>query len=66
MNLEIVLSIAAAIIAVIGVNVGIFAWFRSDLKSFESEVRGWKDELHKESKDFHGRLVSLEERFRGK
>lgn len=50
---------------------GLFLWnrseSRSDLRQFESEIRGWKDEINKEMKDFHGRLCSLEEKYlRGK
>ncbi len=38
----------------------------SDMKSFANEIRGWKDEIYKEMKDFHGRLCSLEEKNKSK
>jgi hypothetical protein len=57
-------QVFSIILGVVGLNWVIIAWLRSDIKSFESEVRGWKDELHRENKDFHGRLCSLEERYR--
>jgi len=51
-----------AIFTIVGINIGLISWLRSDLKSFESEVRGWKQEINKEMKDFHGRLCRSEER----
>lgn len=47
---------------VIGANIALISWIRFDLKSFKGEIRGWKDEIYKEMKDFHGRLCSLEGR----
>lgn len=45
---------------------GIFLWSRrearSDMRTFQTEIRSWKEEIQKESKDFHGRLCKLEER----
>lgn len=56
----------AEVIAIIAVNIGVFSWLRSDMKSFESkienEVRRIGVIMHKESKDFHGRLCQMEER----
>lgn len=62
MDLVLVLTIIGTGAAVIGVNIGLMAWLRSDMKSFEGEIRGWKDEIYKEMRDFHGRLCSLEGR----
>lgn len=53
------------ILTIIAVNIALFSWMRSDLRAFEIEIRGWKDEINKEIKDFHGRLCAIEER-RGK
>jgi len=33
---------------------------RAENLAFQTEVRGWKEEMHKESKDFHGRLCAIE------
>lgn len=63
MDLTIILTGAAAVLAIVGTNVSLIAWLRSDIRSFETEVRGWKDEINKEMKDFHGRLCSLESRW---
>lgn len=49
-------------IAIIGSNIALISWLRSDVKSFEAEIRGWKDEINKEMKDFHGRMCAIEER----
>lgn len=63
MDLTIPLTAAATVFTVIGSNIALMAWLRSDIKSFEGEIRGWKDEINKEMKDFHGRLCSLEARW---
>lgn len=58
------------IITILGTNVALFSWLRSDMKSFENrietKIESWKDEINKEMKDFHGRLCAIEERNRGK
>lgn len=66
MDLTLVFTIIGTGIAVagvvIGANIALISWIRSDLKSFEGEIRGWKDEIYKEMKDFHGRLCAIEGR----
>lgn len=56
------LTASGAVVAIVGSNIALIGWLRADMKSFETEVRGWKDEVQKEMKDFHGRLCSIEER----
>ena len=53
------------ILTIAGINLALFSCLRSDLKQFEGEIRSWKDEINKETKDFHARLCVIEER-RGK
>ena len=60
MDWILIITVVGTGIAIIGANVALISWIRSDMKSFESEVRGWKDEIYKEMKDFHGRLCSTE------
>lgn len=60
MNTEIFLTALGAVIAVIATNIGLIAWLRSDMKQFESKIDGWKAEIDKQMKDFHGRLCGLE------
>lgn len=62
MDLTIILTIIGTAAAIIGSNIALISWLRSDMKSFETEIRGWKEEINKEMKDFHGRLCSLNER----
>jgi hypothetical protein len=75
MDAGIVLTAAGTVVAVVGSNIALISWLRSDMKSFETEIRGWKEEFRKdmstyrdevknEMKDFHGRLCSIEERTR--
>jgi hypothetical protein len=52
------------VLAIAATNIGLITWIKSDVKSFESEIRGWKEEINKEMKDFHGRLCAIEERNR--
>jgi len=56
------LTAAGTVITIVGSNIALIGWLRSDMKSFEIEVRGWKDEVQKEMKDFHGRLCAIEEK----
>lgn len=49
-------------IAIVGSNIALISWLRSDMKAFENKIEGWKEEIQKESKDFHGRLCALEEK----
>ena len=62
MDLTIILTVIGTAAAIIGSNIALISWLRSDMKSFETEIRGWKEEINKEMKDFHGRLCSLNER----
>lgn len=66
MDATVILTGVGTVVTVIGANVALISWLRSDMKSFESEVRGWRDEIDKEMKDFHGKLCALEERSKGK
>lgn len=78
MDLSLILTIVGTGVgtgvAIIGANIALFSWIRSDmksfetkietdLKSFETKIEGWKEEINKESRDFHGRLCSLESRW---
>ena len=62
MDTEIFLTVLGSVVAVVGSNIALISWIRSDVKSFEVEIRGWKNEINKEMKDFHGRLCKLEEK----
>ena len=63
MDLTIPLTAAATVFTVIGSNIALISWLRSDMKSFESKIEGWKEEINKEMKDFHGRLCAIESRY---
>lgn len=63
MDISMVLTAAGTVIAVVGSNIALISWLRSDMKSFETKIEGWKEEINKEMKDFHGRLCSLESRW---
>jgi len=51
-----------SIIAIAGINFGLISWMRADSRAFEAKIEGWKEEINKEMKDFHGRMCKLEER----
>lgn len=64
MDLTMILTGIGTSITIIGANVALISWLRADMKSFETEVRGWKDAIQTEMKDFHGRLCALEEKIK--
>lgn len=77
MDLTVILTGIGTVLAVVGANIALISWLRADMKSFETEIRNWKEdfrkemasyksEIAKEMKDFHGRLCSIEERNRPK
>lgn len=49
-------------------NLGLFLWSvrqsRSDYLNCQKSIDSFKDIVHKEMKDFHGRLCAIEERNR--
>jgi hypothetical protein len=62
------------LIAVLMAVAGLFLWGRSesrnDIRAIQAEISGVKNELsafrqemHQEMRDFHGRLCSLEEKY---
>ena len=77
MDAAILLTAAGTVVAIVGSNIALIGWLRSDMKSFENkienkidsftndfrkEMASYKNEVSKEMKDFHGRLCSIEER----
>lgn len=64
MDIALVVTVAATGIGVVGSNIALISWLRSDMKAFESEVRGWREELHQEMKDFHGRMERQDAEFK--
>ena len=50
------------IIAIIGANLGLFIWARTEANQDRRQFYDLIKEIQSEMKDFHGRLVSLEER----
>ena len=64
MDITVVLTGLGTIVAVVGSNIALISWLRADMKAFETEVRGWKEEVQKEAKDFHGRMERQDAEFR--
>lgn len=62
MDVTVILTGIGTAIAIIGANVALISWLRAAMKSFETEVRGWREDINKEMKAFHGRLCAIEER----
>ncbi len=71
MDMTVILTGIGTVVTIVGSNIALISWLRSDMKSFEmqiksdmksfeNEVRGWKEEINKEMKDFHGRLCNME------
>ncbi len=62
MDGTIILTGIGTVAAIVGSNIALISWLRSDMKSFETKIDGWKEEINKQMKDFHGRLCTIEER----
>lgn len=62
MDAATLLTAGGAVIAIVGSNIALIGWLRSDMKAFELEVRGWRADIDKEMKDFHGKLCAIDER----
>ena len=77
MDITIILTIIGTTTAIIGSNIALISWLRSDMKAFETKIEtkidgftndfrkdmaSYKDEIQKEMKDFHGRLCAIDER----
>ncbi len=45
MDWTVILTGVGTSMAVIVANFAIISWFRSDMKAFQSEVRGWRDQM---------------------
>lgn len=66
MEVSTILTCAGTAITIVGSNIALISWLRADMKSFETKIDGWKEEIQKESKDFHGRLERQDAEFKGK
>lgn len=54
-----IITAAGTVIAIVGSNIALIGWLRSDMKAFETKVDTWRSDIDKEMKDFHGRLVEI-------
>jgi hypothetical protein len=57
-----VLTIVGAILAIVVANWYMFLWSRSETNAQIIKIENWILEIHKEMKDFHGKLCAIEER----
>jgi hypothetical protein len=56
MDLTVILTGIGTALAIIGSNVALLTWLRSDMRGFESKIDSWKEQINLEMRDFHGRL----------
>ena len=58
------------VLTIVGANLGMFLWAvrqsRADYLQCQKSIDSFKDIMTKETREFHGRLCSLEERYKGK
>lgn len=58
------------VMTIIGANMALFLWSvrqsRNDYLNCQKSIESFKDAMMKETKDFHGRLCSLDERFKNR
>jgi hypothetical protein len=57
-----VLTIVGAILAIVVANWYMFLWSISETNAQIIKIENWILEIHKEMKDFHGKLCAIEER----
>lgn len=50
------------ILSTIGTTIAMFLWSRKEANDFHRQTHDLIAEIQKEMKDFHGRMVALEER----
>lgn len=50
------------LLTVVGANLAMFMWARSEARHDQSEMRLILKAIQEEIKDFHGRLCAIEER----
>ena len=62
MDTTTVITIAAIVLANIGTTIGLFTWSTSHAAEESRESRRLIEAIHQEIKDFHGRLIAIEER----
>ncbi len=63
-----VMTSLGTIISILACNIGLIGWVKSDvsevrqeLRDFKIEVRGWREDLQRDNRDFHARLSVLQE-----
>lgn len=49
------------VLTILGVNAGLFFWARSESRTDFRYLLSILDEMKNEMKDFHGRLIKIEE-----
>lgn len=54
------------VLTIIAANIGMFWWLRSETNNDRRELHQMWREMKNETKDFHGRLLLIEEKNRGK
>lgn len=58
------------VMTIVGANMALFLWSvrqsRNDYLNCQKSIESFKDAMIKETKDFHGRLCSLEERMKSR
>ena len=66
MNYEAIFTLIGVGVSIIGANVVLISWIRSDMKVFETETRSLIREIQKEMNDFHTRLCVIDEKNKDK
>jgi hypothetical protein len=54
------------VITIVGSNLALFLWARTESRSDYRECRQLIDAIHKEMKEFHGRLERQDAEFKGR
>lgn len=57
-----IFTIALTLILVVGSNITMFLWSRSESRADQAEIRDLVRAIQQDVRDFHGRLCAIEER----
>ena len=52
------------LLTIVGANLAMFMWARSEAREDQAEMRMILKAIQDEMKDFHGRLCSIEEKYK--
>lgn len=63
-NLELIISLVIVMATILGTTIPMYIHTDSKIQAIQNEMAQFHAEMARETKEFHGRLIALEERAR--